>query len=418
MKVLMVSSSDIQGGAARAAFRLYQGLQRIGLSSQMLVQSKLSDEKKVISDPNKINKELAKLSHRIDRLPLQIYPNRTREAYSLQWLPDRAAKQVNHFNPDIINLHWIFAGYLKIETIAKLNKPIVWTLHDMWVFTGGCHYSLDCDRYQNACGNCPQLGSNKDWDLSRWVWQRKAKAWQNLNLTIVTPSAWLANCTKSSSLFKNVRVEVIANGLDTAKYRPIDRSTARELLKLPQDKQILLFGAVRATTHNRKGFHLLQSALQELSKSGWRDKIEIVIFGASGASEQTDFGFQPLYLGQLNDDISLALAYAAADVFVLPSIQDNLPNTIMEALSCGTPCVGFDIGGIPDMIEHQKNGYIAESFKIEDLARGIIWVLENKERHQKLCDRAREKVEKEFTLEIVASRYSSIFSQMVHERDR
>ncbi len=245
------------------------------------------------------------------------------------------------------------------------------------------------------------------------MWQRKAKAWKNLNLTIVTPSSWLADCARSSSLFQDRRVEAIPNGLDTEKYKPIERRLARNLLKLPQEKHLLLFGAVSATSDPRKGFHLLQSALEHLSQSGWQDQIELVVFGSSEPSNPPDLGFKIHYLGRFYDDISLALVYAAADVFIAPSIQDNLPNTIMEALACGTPCVGFNIGGIPEMIEHKQNGYLAQPYKIEDLARGIGWTIENQERHQKLCSRAREKAEQEFTQQIQASRYLSLFAEVL-----
>ncbi len=415
MNILILSTSDIKGGAARATYRLHQGLQRIDVPSQMLVQTKYCDEQTVIGSPatSGIGKVIAGSRLSLDPLPLKLYPKRDRSYYSLQWLPDNIASKVAHLEPDVVNLHWINAGYLQIETLAKLNKPLVWTLHDMWAFTGGCHYNQECDKYTASCGACPQLGSKRDWDLSRWVWQRKAKAWKHLNLTIVTPSSWLAKCASSSSLFKDLRVEIIPYGLDTEKYRPIERQVARELLRLPQDKQLVLFGSLKATSDKRKGFHLLQPALQELSQTGWQDKLELVIFGASRPENPPELGFKTHYLGTLSDDLSLSLVYSAADVFVLPSLEDNLPNTVMEAISCGTPCVAFKIGGMPDMIEHEQNGYLAEPYQIDDLVQGIIWTLENEERHQKLSHRAREKAEREFALEIQARRYLSLFTKIL-----
>jgi glycosyltransferase involved in cell wall biosynthesis len=386
----------------------------------MLVQTKYSDDRKVIGSPasSGIGKVIAGARLSLDPLPLKLYPKRDRSYYSLQWLPDNIASKVAHLEPDVVNLHWINAGYLQIETLAKLNKPLVWTLHDMWAFTGGCHYNQECDKYTASCGACPQLGSSKDWDLSRWVWQRKAKAWKKLNLTVVTPSVWLAKCAKESSLFRDRRVEVIPYGLDLDKYRPINKKVARELLRLPQDKQLVLFGALRATSDKRKGFHLLQPALQELSQAGWQDKLELMVVGASRPEKSPEFGFDCHYLGTLNDDLTLALAYSAADVFIAPSLQDNLPNTVLEAIACGTPCVAFNIGGMSDMIEHQQNGYLAEPYKIDDLVRGIVWVLENEERYQKLSYRAREKAEREFALEIQARRYLSLFSEILEKGDR
>ena len=410
MKVLHLSESD-GGGAGRATFRLNQGLQRLGVDSKILVQLKYSDDRTVFSPETTLGKFSAKLKlpERLDALPLNGYPQRNANDFSLEWLPSGIVSKVAKLTPDVVNLHWVCHGYVPIEAIAKFKKPLVWTLHDMWAFTGGCHYSQECDRYKSSCGTCPQLGSTKSWDISRWVWQRKAKAWQNLNLSIVSPSHWLAKCARSSSLFQDLPIEVIPNGLDTQQYKPIPRQVARELLNLPQDKQLILFGAMYPNSDRRKGFYLLQKALQKLSKTEWCNQIEIVIFGASRPQESVELGLNSHYLGRLSDEISLAVVYAAADVFVAPSTQDNLPNTVMEAIACGTPSVAFNIGGMPELIEHQHNGYLAQALDSEDLAQGIIWVLENKERHQKLCDRARQKAEQEFTLEIQARRYESLY---------
>jgi glycosyltransferase involved in cell wall biosynthesis len=420
MKVLLLNHSDINGGAARAAYRLHQGLQRMNAHCHMLVQTKHSDAQKVIGSPatSGIGKVIAGLKLTLDPLPLKFYSKRDRSLYSLQWLPDNLASKVAQLEPDVVNLHWINAGYLQIETLAKLNKPIVWTLHDMWAFTGGCHYNQDCQRYTVSCGACPQLGSKRDWDLSRWVWQRKAKTWKNLNITVVTPSVWLAKCARESSLFGDRRVEVIPYGLDLDKYRPINKKVARDLLGLPQNKQLILFLSLGATSDKRKGFHLLQPALQELSQAGWQEKLEIMVVGASRPEKPPELGFNSYYLGTLSDDLTLALAYSAANVFIAPSLQDNLPNTVLEAIACGTPCVAFNIGGMPDTIEHQHNGYLAQPYKIEDLARGIAWVLENEERHQKLSHRSREKADQEFALEIQARSYLSLFSEILEGSDR
>ncbi|MDJ0636513.1 MAG: glycosyltransferase family 4 protein [Xenococcaceae cyanobacterium MO_188.B29] len=413
MKVLHLNTSDVNGGAARAAYRLHKELVNIGVDSQMLVQNKTSDDRTVISPQTKLEKGWAKARPTVNSIPLEFYRQRDRTPYSVQWFPERIAPKIAHISPDIINLHWICGGYLQIETLAKFNKPIVWTLHDMWAFTGGCHYSRDCDRYTKSCGTCPQLHSSRDWDLSRWVWRRKTKAWKNLNLTIVTPSNWLAKCASASSLFQDLPIKVIPNGIDPTRYKPLSQSLAREVLNLPQDKQLVLFGAMNATSDPRKGFNLLMPALQKLSYSQEQNQIELVVFGSSQPSETLDLGLKVHYLGKLNDDISLALLYAAADVFVAPSIQDNLPNTVMEALACGTPCVAFNIGGMPDMIEHKQNGYLAKPFEVEDLARGIAWILEDELCWQSLSWKAREKVEQEFTLETFTSSYLKLYIEIL-----
>ncbi|MBD2773261.1 glycosyltransferase family 4 protein [Iningainema tapete] len=415
MKVLHLSTFDIKGGAARAAYRLHQGLQDIGVNSQMLVLEKSSDDKSVIEPRTRLSQGIARSKITFDALPLKLYRQRQNTLLSLQWLPDRSAQKIAQLHPDIINLHWISCGFMQIETLAKLNRPLVFTLHDMWAFTGGCHYSGDCDRYTISCGACPQLGSSKDKDLSRWVWQRKAKAWRNLNLTIVSPSCWLAKCASSSSLFRNLRIEVIPHGLDTQMYRPIAQHQARELLKLPQDKQLILFGAIQATRNQNKGFNLLQPTLQELSKCGWKDKLEIVIFGAEQPENPPDLALRTHYLGHLHDDLSLTVVYSAADVMIVPSIQEAFGQTAAESLACGTPVVGFNATGLKDIVNHQQNGYLAKPYEVEDLTKGIAWVLENPDRHQKLSHCARKKAEQEFRMEIQARRYLTLCQEIAIE---
>lgn len=413
MKVLLISTYDINGGAARSAYRLHEGLRNIHVNSHMLVQEKFSQDNSIIAPKLKLSQGIARAKYTFEALPLKFYSKLDKSSFSIQWLPDKVISQVTKIQPNIINLHWIFGSFLQIETISKLRYPLVWTLHDMCAFTGGCHYSCECQGYIKSCGTCPILGSSKNLDLSRWIWKRKAKAWENLNLTIVSPSSWLAKCASSSSLFKNLRIEKIPYGINTNKFKKINSNIARDILHLPQDKKLILFGSLKATSDKRKGFHLLQSAFQELSKTGLNYNCELVIFGSSESENSPKFGFKTHYLGSFNDDLSLALVYSAADVFVLPSLEDNLPNTVLEAIASGIPCVAFNIGGMPDMIEHQKNGYLAQPYEIEDLATGIAWVLESKERHQKLSYNAREKAEHEFALEIQAQRYISLYDEVI-----
>ncbi|MBF2027759.1 MAG: glycosyltransferase family 4 protein [Oscillatoriales cyanobacterium C42_A2020_001] len=411
MNVLHLSTSDIDNGGARAAYRLHQGLRSLGCNSKMLVRAKFSSSSSVISEKS----PLTKLSPPLSGLPLRFYPNRDGEMFSSQWVPDVLTSRVKQYNPSIINLHWICNGFLKIETLAQFQQPMVWTLHDMWTFTGGCHYNRNCERYKETCGTCPQLHSNHSWDLSRWVWQRKAKSWQNLNLTLVATSSWMAECARSSSLFKDRRVELIPLGLDTEKYKPINQQVARELLGLPQNKQLVLFGAINATSDERKGFHLLLPALQHLSRSGWQEQLELIVFGSDQPDEPIDLGFKSHYLGRVHDDISLALIYSAADVMVVPSVQEAFGQTASEALSCGTPVAAFNATGVKDIVDHQQNGYLAKAFEIDDLAKGIAWILEDRERHHKLQHQAREKSLREFASEVQARRYLSLYEQILKE---
>ncbi|MEM6612587.1 MAG: glycosyltransferase family 4 protein [Cyanobacteria bacterium P01_C01_bin.72] len=415
MKIASLSTFDNQGGAARAAYRLHQGLKQIKVDSWVLSQSKFSQDPQVMGAKTSSGIEQAKTGLRLtlDQLPLKRYGQKTKQLFSPHWLPDKVTEQIAQLNPDLLNLHWVSAGYLKIETLSKFRQPLVWTLHDMWSFTGGCHYNQSCQKFSLACGACPLLGSSQEKDLSRQIWQRKQKAWANLNLTIVTPSRWLGDSAKASSLFGDRRVEVIPYGLDTTIFRPIEPAAARKLLKLPQDKQLVLFLSLNATSDQRKGFHLLQPALQKLSQSGWREKLELMVVGASQPETPPELGFKAHYLGMMRDDLTLALAYSAADVFVAPSIQDNLPNTVLEATACGTPSVAFDIGGMPDMIKHQHNGYLARPLVVEDLAQGLAWVLEDRQRQLTLAQAARAKAEQEFALEVQARRYHALYQEIL-----
>ncbi len=414
MKIGILSQSDYGGGAFIAANRLHRGLIQAGLDSTMLVGKKETDDPTVLSSNSRVKKICYNIAMAVESLPLKYYSNRQGSLFSLQWVPEFNYSQINALDVDIFNLHWINLNFITIENIARLNKPIIWTIHDMWSFTGGCHYSNNCDRYINSCGSCPHLKSHKNNDLSHWVWQRKAKAWKNLNLTLVTPSKWLAECVSSSSLFKEKRVKVIPNGIDTKNYKPfLQRDEGRKLLNLPLDKKLVMFGANGGTKDQRKGFHLLLAALQSLINQGWQDKIELVIFGSSESINLPNLDIRIHYLGRLHDYISMVMAYSLADVMIVPSTQESFGQTASESLACGTPVVAFNATGLKDIVDHQQTGYLAEPYQTEDLAKGIAWVLSDSERHHKLRANAREKAEREFNLQLQANRYLSLFEEIL-----
>jgi glycosyltransferase involved in cell wall biosynthesis len=409
MKILIVNASDMQGGAARAAYRLHKALLNQGIDSQMLVQDKVSDDETVQGFHTKIDKGLAKVRPTLDAIPIQFYPHKTKTLFSPSCLPfSKIVKRINDINPDIVHLHWICGGMLRIEDLAKIKSPIVWSLHDMWAFTGGCHYSEDCERYKENCGYCKVLNSNKKNDLSSRIFERKIQSFNRNDLTIVGLSRWLANAAKESYLFRNKKIVTLPNPIDIHLFKPFDKKKARQLWNLPENKKLLLFGAMKATSDPRKGYQQLMDSLQKLQNKD----IELVIFGSGKPTEKSNFAFKSHYTSHVYDDISLVTLYSACDVTVIPSLQENLSNVIMESLSCGTPVVGFDIGGNGDMITHYKNGYLAKPFDTDDLAKGIEWILEDKERYQDLCFSAREKVVENFDSRKVAKQYLNLYKEI------
>ena len=421
MKVLHISTSDISGGAARAAFRLNKALNKLNVNSKMLVQSKAGDDMNVESiAETKMQKGLAIIRPYYDMLPLKLYKNRQKAPFSVARMGVNICNNKYAREADLINLHWINGGFLSLKNIKELSylhKPIVWTLHDMWSFTGGCHYSSGCTKYNEKCGQCPILNSSKDRDLTRRIWENKNKFYKNLNLTIVTCSNWLARCAKDSSLFNDLRGEVIPNSVDINIFKPIKKEIARDILNLPQSKYYILFGAMSATSDKRKGFSYLSKALNKLKSnySELKNKIELIVFGASHSEDIEDLLFKTYFTGKLNDEYSLALCYSASDIFTAPSLEDNLPNTIMESLSCGTPVVAFEIGGIPDMIKHKQNGYLAEYKSVDDLAQGICWILEDKKRLIDFGKKARQKVLDNYTYNIVGNKYLKLYKELLNK---
>lgn len=375
MKVLQVSGTDKIGGAGIAAYRLHQGLLAAGVDSQMLVSRKVTSDSTVHRLSSRLNRfgrlqqRFANWSH---KRQLQQNPRAAHHAHwSLNTSPYPIADVINSFDADVVHLHWVGDNYLPIQQVAKINAPIIWTLHDMWAFTGGCHYAHDCVQYQSGCGNCPQLITPRPDDISQQVNQQKIRSWADTPMTIVCPSQWLADCMRDSQVLGKKNIHVIPNGIDTSQFKPIDKTSARAAFNLPADKKLVLFGAFGGTNDPRKGFSYLRDALKHLPEAA---DVELVVFGAE-QPQNLAVNLSVHQVGRLQDGVSIALLYAACDVFVLPSMQDNLPNTLLESLACGTPCVAFDTGGIPDLIQHQENGYLATLRDTDDLSHGIQWTL-------------------------------------------
>jgi glycosyltransferase involved in cell wall biosynthesis len=411
MQTLMINISDINGGASRAAYRLHKGLKAIGLNSKMLVLKKNGDDPDIYGPETSWQKAKVLLLLKLESIITKTFFTKGRYIWSGSLFKGILSNKIRSFNADIIHLHWI-PGSLKINQIKKYRKPIIWTLHDSWAFTGGCHIPYDCIKYQNSCGCCPQLGSRWDRDLSRWVWYRKNKFFQNLNLTIVAPSRWMAECAKNSSIFKDTKVVVIPNGLDLKQFRPMNQLYAREILGFSKKKKFILFGAKNPVNDPQKGFNFLKPVFQELKQRQSTQEIEIVIFGANKPENSTAFGFPTQYMGTLHDEISLATLYSAVDVMILPSYQEAFGQTASEAMGCGTPVVAFDTTGLKDIVDHKKNGYLATPFDTNDFAHGIEFVLSAKAGMDEIRRLARKKVEEKFDIKKVVRMYQNLYDEV------
>lgn len=373
MKVVIINTHDLDGGAARAAYRLHRGLLSFDIDSQMLVQIKTGGDFKVIGPSSLKSKLYAKVRPFLDKLTLRKYSNKTQALFSRGVTGDRSLiSKINALEPDIVHLHWINEGFLSVNDISAIKAPIVWSLHDMWPFTGGCHYDEWCGAYETGCGTCKVLSSQNVNDISRKMIRYKKLAYDNSNITVIGLSHWLAREASKSLVFKGKKIVNLPNPIDPKEFGLVNKTFARELFNLPLDKKLILFGAMRATGAQRKGFTQLAQALLKLDVN-----FDIVVFGAELPEEPDEFIQKCHYMGTLKDNASLKALYNAADVMVVPSLQENLSNAIMESLVCGTPVAAFDIGGNGDMIKHQQNGYLAKPFCSEDLAYGIDWLIKH-----------------------------------------
>lgn len=415
MKVVHLSTYDEVGGAARAASRLHRGLLDLGADSWMAVRRKDGDCSRVLSceDNGKLNKATALIRRSVDALPLALLANKQDTPWNIAWLPNRVVRKINEMSPDIVHAHWVCQGFLSLHDLSRIRPPLVWSLHDSWPFTGGCHVVGGCSSFRMSCGRCPQLGGAHRHDLSLLGWHRKRRLYERKRMTFVAPSSWMAEQAKSSSLLADARIEIIPNGLDTSTFRPLGKQLARELLHLPDNKKILMFGAMNFSSDANKGFGILHQALSVLRQSAIKDEIELAIFGAAKPEQGPDLGFPTHYLGRFHDDISLAAAYSAADVICVPSIQESFGQVATEAMSCGTPVVAFATSGLLDVVEHDVTGYLAAPYDEVELAKGVELLLSDPSRLNRFSLAARARAIERFEISAVTSRYVRLYESLL-----
>lgn len=416
MKITIVNTYDQAGGAARAAYRLHKGLLEANQNSTLYSLYKHSNDIQVRNYQAPISFQ-ARASRFLKRKWLQhkySYYKKTRPAGLEIFSSDLTSFDNSIIDQlpesEIINLHWI-SGFIDIaQLLEKTTQPIVWTLHDMNPFTGGCHYNNGCDKYKESCFSCPQLGSIKKRDLSKEVWTRKYKILESIpskRLHIVSPSKWLAEEASKSTLFKKFPVSVISNGLDTNTFRPRNTEGLREALGIPKHCKILIFSADNIY-NNRKGLKILLDALEILSKN----KLPIFLI-TLGHGKIKDLPYPFISLGNVEHDGLMSLYYSLADIFIIPSLEDNLPNTILEAMACATPVVGFEIGGIPDMVKSGESGLLSKYCNANALASNIEQLLSDSSFLEKASHNAFHTIQENFTAKIQSQRYLFIYQQSI-----
>lgn len=415
MRVLIINTSDRMGGAAIAAYRLMEALKNNGIKAKMLVRDKQSDQISVVGLKKSWWKVWQFVWERIVIWKENHFKKHNLFAVDIANTGTDITNLPEFTQADIVHLHWINQGMLSLNDIHKIfssGKPIVWTMHDMWPFTGICHYAADCQKYVSQCNNCPLLYKGNKKDLSFQTYQKKEKIYQGTHITFVACSKWLESMARKSALTKGQIITNIPNAINTNLFKQRDKNKAREKYQLPLNKKLLLFGSVKISD-KRKGMDYLVEACKILSETypDFCKELGVVVVGKEAEQYASLFPFPIYSMNYVSNEKELVDIYNAVDIYVTPSLQDNLPNTIMEAMACGVPCVGFNVGGIPEMIDHLHNGYVAEYMSAEDFANGIHWALTEGE-YETLSEGASRKVMACYSEGAVAKRYINIYNQI------
>ena len=413
MRIVQLSTYDLYGGAGLAATRLHRALRAAGEESLMLVRQRRSADTAVRQPVGRLPRWWLRWQRRLDRVPLMFAPPAAR-GFSIGWVPDAVAGATAALAPDVVHLHWTADGFMRLESLGALRAPVVWTLHDMWAFTGGCHYAGACGRFAERCGRCPLLGMRREGDWSRRGWERRRRLLAQTTPVFVAPSRWMAERARASTLLRDADVRVIANGIDPVDFAPSDQAAARAALGLPAGSFLLLAGSAEWGGNPRKGFAHLRAALRALREE--RMALEVVMFGAGGGPGAELEGFRVHSLGVIRGDPALARVYAAADVFVLPSLEDNLPNTAVEAMAVGVPVVAFAVGGVPEIVDAGQNGLLAAAGRPDELARAIARLIADPTLRAACARGAREKARRAFNADQAAAQHRALYRELVEHR--
>ncbi|RYG17079.1 MAG: glycosyltransferase [Chitinophagaceae bacterium] len=423
LKVIHLNTYDGNGGAGRACLRLSTSLRADGVDSKVAVYYKFGQNERIINLSAGILAKLrAIVNIMAERYLARFFVKALKTPFSLQWFGKNLKNNSLLKDADLIHLHWINHGFLSPKFLAaldELEKPIVWTFHDSNAFTGGCHVRYSCEHFHQQCGNCPLLRFSGPNDSSHQNWKRKQKAYSKFNFHIVAPSTWMASSVKQSSLLGVRGLTIIPNTIDVDVFKPYVKTEAKKMLKIAADKFVIMSGFMPSKNDKHKGTAYLIEALNELASRAEIDnsQIELVIFGNKDTEDMPVFPFKTTFLGTINKDEHLAKCYSAADAFILPSLEDNLPNTVMESLACATPVIAFKTGGIPDMVKHLENGYLADYKSSTDLADGIEWLFLNEER-ELVQKEARKSILTYFAPKVIANKHIELYQRLLNAQPK
>lgn len=419
LKVVHLNTYDGNGGAGRACLRLSNALLENGIDSKVIAYYKFGKNPKIDTFSKGIFAKIeAVFNIMAERYLAKIFVKAVKIPFSLQWFGKSIVNHPDLKSADIIHLHWVNHGFLTPKFLAEideLEKPVVWTFHDSNAFTGGCHVRYSCEHFHKQCGDCPILKLSGKNDISHKNWLRKQKAYSEFNFHIVAPSRWMSNSVKQSSLLGIRNVSVIPNTIEIDVFKPYVKAEAKKILKIPANHFVLMSGFMPSKNDKHKGTQYLIDALNELADRPEipNELIELVIFGNKDEKDVPTFPFKTTFLGTINKDEHLAKCYAAADAFITPSLEDNLPNTVMESLACATPVIAFKTGGIPDMVKHLENGYLANYESSSDLADGIEWLFLHEDAAS-VQKEARRTILNHFAPAVVATKHEELYQTLIN----
>lgn len=420
MKVVHLNTYDGNGGAGRAVLRLNKGLKALGVDSRIICLYQFNPKSGVRAvSQSFLGRLIALINILSERFLIKPFLKTSFVPFSLQrfGISPNYMKEVQE--ADIIHIHWINHGFLaasQIAALSRLNKKVVWTLHDSNPITGGCHVRYECDHYIDQCGNCPVLRFSNRRDLSHATWLKKSRAYQQLEFDFIAPSKWMGDRAREASLAHHKKVHVISNALETDLFSPLNKQACREEFSIAEERVVILAGYMPSKFDRHKGFPELLSTLKHLSNHPSVDtsKLLLIFYGSDGAKAGFDIPIEHRFLGKISSDLTLAKLYSLADVFLFTSLEESMGYTALESIACGTPVAAFRTSGVTDVVVHKQNGYLAELENTRELADGVVWIL--KQERQSLSAFSRKWAVENFSQEVIARKHQDLYSELLNER--